>query len=251
MASNETISVSSLVLGIGLASPKATGQDSRACHSQSSRVPAHFRPSCVMYNEPRRRPPRIAEPPFRGLKTAEMDLEDAERIVTELFTSSYSSMVRYAAYRCGSLDLAEDLVQDALGALYARLRDGHRVRKPRAWVMGTVHHKIYKTWRKARRQPEHAISRLELEALPLPADSFGGYNDSARPYLEGFLSRLSPREREVILLRAQGLRYREIASQLGISSNSVGTLLLRAMRKMRAARAESILRSVRERAPSS
>lgn len=180
-----------------------------------------------------------------------MDREDAERIVTELFTSSYSAMVRYAAYRCGSLDLAEDLVQDSLGALYARLRDGHPVRKPRAWVMGTVHNKICKTWRKAQRQPEQAISRLDLEKLPLPPDMPGGRNDSARPYLEGFLSLLSPREREVILLRAQGLRYREIASRLGISSNSVGTLLLRAMRKMRAAREESILRSVRDPAPSS
>ena len=67
----------------------------------------------------------------------------------------------------------------------------------------------------------------------------------------GSTSRLAPREREVVLLRAQGLRYREIASQLGISSNSVGTLLLRAMRKMRAARAEAILKSVAEQAPSS
>ena len=142
-------------------------------------------------------------------------------------------------------------MQEALGALYARLRDGNRVREPRAWVMRTVHNKICKSWHKAQRQPEQAISRLELEALPLPADGFGALNDSARPHLEGFLSRLSPREREVVLLRAQGLRYREIASQLGISSNSVGTLLLRAMRKMRAVRAESILRSVRDPAPSS
>ena len=187
--------------------------------------------------------------PFRGFGRAEMDREGAERIVTELFASSYSATVRYAAHRCGSLDLAEDLVQEAFGALYVRLREGHPIQEPRAWVMQTVHNKICKTWRKSQRQPEQSMSRVELEELPLPAGTFGGNIDTARPHLEGFLSRLTPREREVILLRAQGLRYREIASQLKISSNSVGTLLLRAMRKMRAARAESILTSVGERAP--
>ena len=179
-----------------------------------------------------------------------MDRDDAERIVTELFTSSYSATVRYAAHRCGSLDLAEDLVQEAFGALYVRLREGNRIREPLAWVTKTVHNKICRAWNKTQQQAEQSIPRAELEALPQPADAFGGNRDTARPHLEGFLSRLSPREREVILLRAQGLRYREIASQLGISGNSVGTLLLRAMRKMRAARAESILRSVGERAPS-
>ena len=186
----------------------------------------------------------------RSRGKAEMDRDDAERIVTELFTSCYSATVRYAAHRCGSLDLAEDLVQEAFGALYARLRAGGRIQKPRAWVMKTVHNKICRYWRETHRQPEQAIPRLELEALPLATESFGAYTDSARPYLEGFLARLAPREREVILLRAQGLKYREIASQLGISSNSVGTLLLRGMRKMRAARAESILSSVRKGAPS-
>ena len=180
-----------------------------------------------------------------------MDRADAERIVTELFNSTYSATVRYAAHRCGSRDLAEDLVQDAFGALYARLREGVCIQRPRAWLLKTVHNRICKTWHKAQEQPERGISRLDLEAFPVPADDFDGFTESARDYFVEFLSRLASREREVILLRAQGLRYREIASQLGISSNSVGTLLLRAMRKMRAARAEAILKSVSEEATSS
>ena len=173
-----------------------------------------------------------------------MDRNDAERIVADLFTASYPAMVRYAAHRCGSLDLAEDLVQDAFGALFARLREGARIREPRAWVLKTVYHKICRSWREARKQSERAIPRLELEALSRASTGFGGLPSSDSSYLEEFLARLAPREKEVILLRAQGLRYREIASQLGISSNSVGTLLMRGMRKMRAARTESILRSV-------
>ena len=180
-----------------------------------------------------------------------MDRDDAERIINELFTSSYAATVRYAAYRCGSLELAEDLVQEAFGALYARLREGIVIKEPRAWVMKTVQNQICKAWKKNQSRLEQAMPRLELEEFALSSDSFGGFVDPDRPYLEGFLSRLAPREREVILLRAQGLKYREIAAQLGISSNSVGRLLFRAVRKMRAAREESILRSAREPVPSS
>ena len=240
-----------LPMRIQIAGLACSGQILRIRYDRSPGARTSCPSAFLMYNEHRKRRPRSLGTPFRCFGRAEMDRDDAERIVTELFTSSYSSTVRYAAHRCGSLDLAEDLVQEAFGALYARLREGARIQNPRAWVMKTVHNKICKTWSKTQRQPERAMSRLELEALPAPADDFGDISDSARPHLEGFLSRLAPREREVILLRAQGLRYREIANQLGISSNSVGTLLLRAMRKMRAARAESILRSVREPAPSS
>ena len=228
--------------------PRDEGRTRRDRHPT---IRSLLRNSSVLYNGRLMRSPRGDGGPLRGFGRAEMNRENAERLVTELFTSSYSATVRYAAYKCGSLDLAEDVVQDAFGALYARLREGASIRQPRAWVLQTVRNKIYKAWHRTERRPERAISRLDLEGLPLPADSFGGSADSARPHLRQFLAGLSPREREVILLRAQGLRYREIASQLGISSNSVGTLLLRAMRKMRAARTESILRSVEKVSPSS
>ena len=50
----------------------------------------------------------------------------------------------------------------------------------------------------------------------------------------GALSILTPREEEVILLRLQSLKYREIGEQLGISSKSVCTLLARALKKLKA-----------------
>ena len=59
-----------------------------------------------------------------------------------------------------------------------------------------------------------------------------------RPYfpepddINGRLSVLSRREAEVILLRMQAMKYREIGSQLGISSKTVGTLLTRAIQKL-------------------
>jgi RNA polymerase sigma factor (sigma-70 family) len=44
---------------------------------------------------------------------------------------------------------------------------------------------------------------------------------------------LSRREEEVLLLRLEAMKYREIADQLGISMNSVNTILARALQKLR------------------
>lgn len=46
------------------------------------------------------------------------------------------------------------------------------------------------------------------------------------------LSELSVREEEVLMLRLQSMKYREIAEALGISINSVNTLLARALEKI-------------------
>jgi RNA polymerase sigma-70 factor (ECF subfamily) len=43
------------------------------------------------------------------------------------------------------------------------------------------------------------------------------------------ITKLSEQQRECILLRSSGLRYREIADVLGLSPSNVGTLVHRAM----------------------
>jgi RNA polymerase sigma factor (sigma-70 family) len=50
--------------------------------------------------------------------------------------------------------------------------------------------------------------------------------------VQALLSLLSRREEEVLLLRLEAMKYRKIADHLGISMNSVNTLLARALRKL-------------------
>lgn len=61
------------------------------------------------------------------------------------------------------------------------------------------------------------------------------------------LARLSRRDRTMLLLRANGLAFREIAGLLGVAEPSVGPLLLRAQRRFFAALAhhEPVLMSPR------
>ena len=53
-------------------------------------------------------------------------------------------------------------------------------------------------------------------------------HDEQRSVIRAALATLSPRERELLLLQAEGFSYREIARVLGIRETSVGTLLRRA-----------------------
>jgi RNA polymerase sigma-70 factor (ECF subfamily) len=45
------------------------------------------------------------------------------------------------------------------------------------------------------------------------------------------LETLSPRDREMLLLRQEGFSYREIAEVAGVSDRSVGTILARALQR--------------------
>jgi RNA polymerase sigma factor (sigma-70 family) len=73
----------------------------------------------------------------------------------------------------------------------------------------------------------------QLDEADLPGEPAAEISRLAE--IRSLLSVLSPREEEVLLLRLEALKYREIADQLGISMNSVNTLLARALRKLQEA----------------
>lgn len=76
--------------------------------------------------------------------------------------------------------------------------------------------------------------------LPGPAIRVVG-RDAGRPERSVTAEEeLTPREREVAALASVGVRRREIATRLGISTNTVATLLRRAYRKLRVSDRESL-----------
>jgi RNA polymerase sigma factor (sigma-70 family) len=157
-----------------------------------------------------------------------MTPEDSSRVVTELFQSHYAFLLRLVLRRTESPATAEELVQDALTALYEELRRGVEVRQPRAWVVTVLYRMLS---REHSRQHREAELLEEMQVLseniwqdPIAEEADGG--------LEELLGILTPREREVVLLRVDSFKYRQIAEQLGISKNSVNTLLARALEKL-------------------
>ncbi len=164
----------------------------------------------------------------------EMNRDEASELLNSLFETWHSTLVRYVYQLTGNVDLAQDVVQESFMLLYRELRAGKPVDNPKGWTLCVARRQISKQLRNY--QSLNPLTRgLEvLESMPFGSSRWQepGFEqeDAAKLF-----SVLTPRELEVVLLRTEALKYREIARQLGISPNSVNTLLARALRKLQAA----------------
>lgn len=160
-----------------------------------------------------------------------MNRQQAAQLLTDLFETWYPALLRYAYRLSGSLQLGEDVVQEAFLQLYRDLADGVRIDNPKAWTLTVVRRGIFRRVRNHRREG----IRISLEEIE--GTAAGRVQPEVDHLLSGDVARLfavlSPREEEVLLLRMEALKYREIGARLGISANSVTTLLSRALKKLR------------------
>lgn len=167
-------------------------------------------------------------------RRAEPDAGTFERQVAALFHERFPSLFRYLDRLTGDPDLAADLAQEAFVRLYTR---GNLPDDPRAWL-GAVATNLYRdAWRRDKRRTEIAVTHVE-EVGPvsgaLNPDEALEERDTRRE-VRRILERLSPRDRQLLLLRHEGYSYRELAQAVGVAESGVGTLLLRATRAFRAA----------------
>jgi len=166
-----------------------------------------------------------------------MTRNEASELLRALFESWRPSLLRYALRTTGSLEAAEDAVQEAFMSLYSSLREGRRIDNPKGWTLRAVRNQVCLHYRAERRHGERVDSAV-LNAVPAPVREPELWKTEADE-VTALFSVLTQREEEVILLRMQTLKYREIAEHLGISHKSVATLLARAIRKLqRAAKAK-------------
>src|SRR5260370_19202269 len=83
--------------------------------------------------------------------------EEARALISSVCDGWYTAILRYAWRLCGSMEMAEDLVQDALLQLYAELRSGHFIGNPRAWGVIVVRRQAAKQSAARRQQARHTV----------------------------------------------------------------------------------------------
>ncbi|WP_255408984.1 RNA polymerase sigma factor [Caulobacter sp. BP25] len=117
---------------------------------------------------------------------------------------------------------AEDVVQSAMVRMLEYRRD-KAVANPEAFVARAAVNLAIDERRQRARRLEHGldfITDTPADAHPLQDEVLRTRDRLAR--LKLGMARLSPRTREVFLLhRLEGLKYREIAEQLGITVSAV------------------------------
>lgn len=160
-----------------------------------------------------------------------MNRDQASILVDELFETWYAHLLRYATRLTGQRPSAEEIVQDTFLDLYRAVRTGAEVQHPKAWTMCVVRRKV-----QDRREERFGVDQKH-EALEDTPELVGDWTDEVDLAIDcgrvrQHLNTLSVREEEVLMLRLQSMKYREIADTLGISINSVNTLLARALEKI-------------------
>ncbi|HLO03489.1 MAG TPA: sigma-70 family RNA polymerase sigma factor [Symbiobacteriaceae bacterium] len=155
-----------------------------------------------------------------------MDLQD-------LYTATF----RRALLLLGDRHEAEDAAQEAVTRLLGQ--GTGTVKNPGAWLRQVVSRLAYDALRRGQRirglPPADAgltdPYRSHQEAPPDPAQVMVEHEQVR--LVRTALDRLSPRDRLILLLRAEGLPYKEIAQAVHCRPGSVGTLLARAERRLK------------------
>ena len=146
--------------------------------------------------------------------------------LTELFEQYYGSLVRMLYRRTGDRDRAEDLAQETFARAVAAPPNN-----PRPWLFAVALNLVREDGRRSVRQGRR-LELLRAEATPAqgPDDDFDRNERSAA--VRAALATLTERDREALLLKAEGFDYGEIAATLGLSKGAVGTTLARARRRL-------------------
>lgn len=153
--------------------------------------------------------------------------------VTGLFQTHFPRLFRFLDRISGDPAQAQDLAQEAFIRLYRR---GELPEAPEAWLISVALNLFRNSRASVRRHHElltpdrGARIHSDPETAPDSALEQRDTRQAVRAALEG----LSERDREMLLLFAEGFSYRDIAAVLGLNEASVGTLLARARRAFQA-----------------
>jgi RNA polymerase sigma factor (sigma-70 family) len=149
-----------------------------------------------------------------------------------LFAANFDRLHRYLNRLAGDSDLAADLAQEAFVRLYYR---GSFPDSPEPWLI-TVALNLFRNAQSSRKRRRQLLTVDRAEAVhsdPAPSPEQTASCDDVRQRVRWALDGLPERERHILLLRAEGYSYRDIAAALGLNDASVGVFLARAKRTFR------------------
>lgn len=160
--------------------------------------------------------------------------------IEQLFAEYHQSLLRMLYRRTGDRDRAEDIAQEVFTRALATPPDN-----PRPWLFAVALNLVRDDGRRSVRQGRR-LQLLKAEhdgAAPSPDLELERKEKSAK--VERALATLRDIDREVLLLKAEGFDYDEIAATTGLAKGAIGTTIARARRRLvEAYRAEEMDRHV-------
>jgi RNA polymerase sigma factor (sigma-70 family) len=152
-----------------------------------------------------------------------------------LYRSSRDDVFAYVAGMLRDRAAAEDVTAAAFERAYRKRRSfDERRGEPRAWLFGIARNAALDELRRRRRMATLAVEPSDESGAPVGVDAAEGA--LRRSVVRAGISTLEPRDRELVALKFfAGLSNAEIASVIGVSPSNAGTMLHRAVQKLRKA----------------
>ena len=160
---------------------------------------------------------------------------ELESEIIDLFDELRHRLLRYLL-GCGlAIADAEEIVQEAFLFLFRHLQQGRSRQNLRGWLFRVSHNLgLKRLSQNGKRRDWPVLSEADMEThvdhAPNPEEHAAFCQRQLR--LLAVLRVLPDQDRRCLRLRAEGLRYREIAEILGISLGSVAASLARSLTRL-------------------
>ena len=160
---------------------------------------------------------------------------DAESIVaaepvTDVFVQHYAHIARVIGRVIHDQARAEELAVEVILRWWRK--SGAADTQTEAWLYRTAVREALDEWRRRARQLRfESLFTIFREVPPTPEHLYS--EDVRRLRVRTVLAALNRRNSELLLLRSEGLSYRELAAALNINPGYIGSLLARAQADFR------------------
>lgn len=177
----------------------------------------------------------IAAPPAAWLD-ASADSYAARQGLADTFLELREPVCRYLLALGLPGAEAEEVVQETFLRLCQHLASGGSSENLRGWVFRVAHNLAQDQHRRRRRRPSQPLEdasangRAYTDPVATPEQQAIDQQRSAR--LQSAIGRLPVHQRECLHLRAEGLRYREIAEVLGAGVSTVADWIQQALKTL-------------------
>ena len=177
----------------------------------------------------------FVQPAVLSAGMAPSTASDADAATLAAFDRHAPSVVRYVRSFGLSKDEAEDVGQEAFLALFKHLSLGRDAANLTGWLFRVAHNLALKRRRTMQRRPAHCTwdeTQVREQADRGATPEARLMHRERQQRLKRIVAALPDRDRRCLLLRAEGLTYRDIATTVGVSLGAVAKSLARVMTRL-------------------
>ncbi|HEY3939644.1 MAG TPA: sigma-70 family RNA polymerase sigma factor [Bryobacteraceae bacterium] len=157
-----------------------------------------------------------------------------EQDVVALFDDFRERLLRYLSSLGLPIPDGEEIVQEVFLSLFQHLQRGKSSHNLRGWLFRVAHNlglrRRYRNRRDGEVCAEMRTENVAVDPAPSPEDLL--LRDQAQQRLLAVVRALAEQDRRCLSLRAEGLRYREIAQILDMSLSAVSLSLARTLARI-------------------